>query len=103
MRSTDTGVDTGFRVQASGDAALDALTYNPPATGGMARTQEALNTQATVNGVAVTSTNNKLEDAVPGVSLNFLQVTSGPVEVNVSADKAGARTNLNNLVESYNA
>lgn len=103
MRSNSTGVSQGFRVQTSGAPELAALAYNPPASGGMSLTQAALNTQATVNGVAVTSTNNKLDEAVPGVSLSFLQVTGSPVEISVKRDTSSVRSNITNLVSSYNA
>lgn len=103
IRSAATGVNNGFRIQANGDASLDALRYDPEAGAGMDRTQQALNTQATINGVSVTSTDNRLENAVPGVTLNFQQVTSGPVEVRVSQDTNAIRNQINALVQSFNS
>lgn len=104
LKSDDTGKDAAFRVQSSGSSTLADLTYNPAvANVGMTRSQEALNTLATVNGVSVSSTDGTLKDAVPGVTLNFLQVTTAPVTISVSQDKAGIKANINKLVQSFNA
>lgn len=104
LKSDATGVASAFRLRSTGASDLEDLRYNPAVAGaGMTRTQEALNTQATVNGVAVTSTNNTLTDAVPGVTLNFLQVTTGAVNVKVAQDTASIKSNITALVQSYNA
>ncbi|MDP3522022.1 MAG: flagellar filament capping protein FliD [Hydrogenophaga sp.] len=104
LKSDATGVASAFRLRSSGASDLEDLRYNQAVAGaGMNRTQEALNTLATVNGVSVTSTNNTLTNAVPGVTLNFLQVTSGAVNVKVAQDTATLRGNITGLVQSYNA
>ncbi len=104
LKSDETGEASAFRVQSSGSSDLEDLRYNPAVAGaGMTRSLEALNTEATVNGVDVTSTNNTLKDAVPGVTLNFLQVTTSPVTIKVSQDTATIKTNITNLVSSFNA
>ncbi len=107
IRSVETGEAQAFRVQASNLGAgstLDTLAYDPENTAtGMTLTQSAQNTQATINGVNVTSTDNRFDGVVAGVALTVSQVTSGPVDINVAQDKNAVRTNINNLVESYNA
>lgn len=113
VRSSATGEASAFRVQAldTGGAAitdgtgLGRLAYDPAnATGGLALTQTALNTQATINGVAVSSQNNTLS-AIDGVTLNVSKLTTdtGPVEVSIKRDTAAAKTSINNFVSSFNA
>lgn len=104
LQSSKTGTEAAFRVQSSGDASLQDLRYNPAVGGaGMARSLEAKNTLATVNGVDVSSTNNTLANAVPGVTLNFQQVTTAPVTIKVAQDSAAIKGNINGLVQSFNA
>ena len=107
IRSVETGEAQAFRVQVGNlgvGSTLNTLAYDPENTAtGMARTQSAQNTQATINGVNVTSTDNRFNGVVAGVALTVSQVTSGPVDINVAQDKNTVRTNINNLVESYNA
>lgn len=104
LQSKATGTNAAFRVQSSGDASLEDLRYNPAVAGaGMTRSLEALNTEAKVNGVDVTSYNNTLTDAVPGVTLNFQQTTTSPVTIRVAQDNNTIKNNINNLVSSFNA
>jgi len=120
IRSVETGRESGFRVTAGNlgsSSTLDTLTYNPegveadsegnPVFGtgyaAMGLTESARNTQATINGVAVESTDNRFDGVVEGVKLTVSQVTTGPVNISVTQDKASIRTNVKNLVESYNA
>ncbi len=108
MRSSETGQEQGFRIQATEDAAnlgLARLGFDPQtgAAGGMALTQTAQDTLATINGVQVASKNNTLTNAVEGLTLTVAQVTDKPVDVTIKSDTAGARSAIKNFVESYNA
>lgn len=111
MRSNATGEESGFQVQAvdeNGDAiaegvGLARLAFNPPAGGGMALTQSALNTVAKINGLEVKSASTTFTDAIEGLTLTVAQVTTAPVEVSIARDTAGARSNITAFVESYNA
>lgn len=119
MRSSATGEASAFRIQAlaepvapatEGDAitnstGLGRLAYDPAnVTGGLSLTQAALNTKATVNGVAVSSQGNKLE-AIAGVTLNVSKLIPAgePAEVNIKRDTAAAKSSISNFVASYNA
>lgn len=106
IRSNDTGETNGFRIQTSNaptGSGIAQLAYNPPSESGMALSQTAQNTQATINGVAVSSANNVFTEVIPGVTLTANQVTSGPVEVRVTNDTAAMKAAINGLVSSYNA
>lgn len=114
MRSDTTGEATGFRIQVTGDsdgvnndsAGLSRLAFDP-ANGsyGMAANtyQKGLNTQATINGIAVQSANNTLADAVPGLTLNFAAVTTSPVTVTLANDTAAIKKNIQDFMASYNS
>lgn len=114
MRSNSTGETTGFRIQAVGDSdgnntdstGLSQLAFDP-ANGsfGMAANtyQKGLNTKATINGIAVQSTNTTLADAVPGLTLNFGAVTTSPATVTVANDTATIKKNIQDFMASYNS
>jgi flagellar hook-associated protein 2 len=107
LRSSDTGEAAGFRVQASGltpGSALEQLSYDPEnGSTGMDLSQAALDTLATVNGVAVRSANNRFNGVVEGVNLTVSQVTTSPVDITVANDTAAMRAMVTNFVDSYNA
>lgn len=111
VRSSATGEASGFRIQAvdddtnnTDDAGLSRLAFDPQnATAGLALTQVAQDTKATINGVAVASSNTTFADAIEGITLTVAQVTTAPVEVSIKRDTAGARSSITNFVESYNA
>lgn len=111
MRSSATGAAAGFRIQAVDDdgnntdsAGLSSLAFDPQnATSGMALTQAAQDTLATINGVSVSSGNNAFANTVDGLTLTASQVTTAPVTVTISSDTTAANTNINNFISSYNA
>ncbi len=120
IRSVETGKEETFRIQVSNlgsGSTLGNLTYNPegvegdvngdPVFGmgysGMTLTQSAQNTLATINGLAVESTDNRFTGVVAGLNLTANATTSGPVNITVAEDKNAIRTALTSLVESYNA
>jgi flagellar hook-associated protein 2 len=107
MRSKDTGAENGFRVTVA-----DADGNNTDASGlsrlafdgvnGMGQTQAGQNAMATINGVAIETASNRLTDTLPGLTLQLSQVTSAPVEIDVSADVAAVRANIQSFVDAYN-
>lgn len=120
IRSVETGTSQTFRIQVSNlgtGSNLSALAYDPagleaditggPAypTGytGLTLTQSARNTLATINGLALESTDNRFNGVVPGLNLAVSAETAGPVTVNVAEDRNAIRTAINAVMESYNA
>lgn len=111
ITSRGTGAASGFRigVTAAPDDGLQRLAY-PPATApdavtpgtGMTRTREAGNAQIQVDGVSLSSSSNRLDGAIAGLSLQLTQTTSAPVSVTVHADTESRRTQINTFVEAYN-
>lgn len=111
LRSKDTGVAAGFRIAAQDDdgandnSGLSRLAFdlgNP--TVGMAATtyQAAQNAEATINGIAVTSPNNRLEGAIPGLTIGLNEVTTADALVSASVDKAAMTANIQAFVDAYN-
>lgn len=113
LRSNSTGEEAGFRIQVTGDSdgndadsqGLSRLAFDPQ-TGvfGMADNsyQKAQNTLATINNVAVTSGTNKLADAVPGLTLEFGEVTTSAVEIGIATDQTAIRKNIQDFMAAYN-
>ncbi len=60
--------------------------------------------------LAITSTTNTLEDAIPGVTIDLLSVSDNPVQVTISEDNAAVTsaaqdfvTNFNGVIETINS
>ena len=112
VRSKATGEASGFRIQVTEDGGapgLSALAFDPqnaPGTGMAANAvQYAQNTQAKINGIDVTSTDNTFADTIPGLKITVAQVTAAGEEVTmkVGADTASMKKNIQDFVTAYNA
>lgn len=114
VRSDKTGEVSGFRIQVTGDSdgidtdssGLSRLAFDPNAgTFGMAANayQQAKNTLATINGVAVSSANQTLADAIPGVTLQLNDVTTSAATVTIDTDQAAIKKNVQDFIAAYNA
>lgn len=111
FQSATTGADNGFRVTVTDDdtthtdnAGLSRLAFDP--AGGaaqMTRTQAAANTQATINGIAVSSTTGTLTDVVEGMTFTLNKVTTSPVTVTVSRNSEALKGMVNSMIKAYNA
>ena len=103
LRSKTTGEDAGYRmspVDADGDLA-DSAGLSRLVSGGT--TEYALNANATVNGIAVTSATNSFVNTVAGVTFNALQVTNTDVAVTVAKNNSSVKANIEAFVSAYNA
>ncbi len=110
LQSTSTGATNGFRVSvadddgANGDAAgLSRLAFDP--AGGatqMTLAQSAANAQATINGIAVTSSSNSLDGVIDGITFNLGKVTTQPVTVNITRNTDAIKTQVAAFVSAYN-
>ena len=103
LRSKTTGEDAGYRmsaVDADGNMA-DSAGLSRLVSGGT--TEYALNANATVNGIPVTSATNSFANTVAGVTFNALQVTNTDVAVTVAKDNSSVKANIEAFVSAYNA
>jgi flagellar hook-associated protein 2 len=128
LRSKETGIANGFRLQVTSDTAdsnntdnnnLSRLAFDP-ATGafGMAdagnTVQYGSDAKARINGLAVTSTTNTLSGNMPGVTINLLATTTSnygsttlaevknPITMSIGDDVTPAVKNVQAFVTAYN-
>ena len=72
----------------------------------MSQTVEGKNAQLKINGIAVTSQSNKVEDAVEGVTITLNKAAAAGASadsLSVSRDDSITTTAVNNFVNAYNA
>ena len=101
LTSDKSGETSSMRISVAGDQALsDLLSYSPDGTQNMTQSNAAQSAKLTVNGVAVTSQTNNVENAVPGVTMSIAKV--GTSTVGVTMDTSGIKTALTNFVKAYN-
>ena len=97
MRSNTSGADSAFR-----SSGIAALAYDT-GTKTMTQNQTAANAQATVNGLAVSSTTNTLTNIVDGLTLSLSAVTTAPVSVDVVTDTAALKKTMTDFAAAYTA
>jgi flagellar hook-associated protein 2 len=66
------------------------------------RLQTAENATLTVDGVAISSSTNKVTDAIAGTTLELFTTTSGAANLDFTRDTTAVKTNLKTLVTAYN-
>lgn len=116
LTSTATGTANGFQVTVTeavvGEgvgANLAKLAYTDPAAtdggNGMTLGRAAKDTEATINGIKVKSSNLVLSDVVDGLTLTVSKLTEAntPANITIAQDTASAKQAINNLVTSYSS
>lgn len=110
VQSVETGEAKGFRITVADDdgndtdaAGLSALAFDLANGQGMGLAQAASDAQVLIDGVAIAASSNRLEDVLPGVTLQLGQVTSQPVEVRIDVDHARIAQDIRAFVDAYNA
>lgn len=110
LRSSETGSANAFRITATDDdgnnkdsSGLSALAYDPSASAAvMSQTQAALDAQATINGLSVTSGSNTLSNVIDGVTLKLGKVSSTPVGITIDANTTSMKTAVTAFADAYN-
>jgi flagellar hook-associated protein 2 len=90
--------------QSGGDNGLATLVY-PPSGAGLTQVQAALDAQALIDGIAVTSTTNTISGAIAGVDVTLAAANDDgkTTQLTIAYDRAAARKTIDELVKSYNA
>lgn len=102
LTSSQTGETSSMRVSVAGDAALQNLLNNDPAgTQNLKQTVAGQNAKLTVNGIAVTSANNTVKEAIQGTTLTLLK--TGASNLSTEADTAAVESAINDFVKAYNS
>ena len=86
----------GVNTDATG---LSQFAFNSSATN-MAQTRAAQNASLSVNGLAISSANNKLTDVVEGLSLDL--VAAGSATISAAQDNSGAIKAVDTFIGAYN-
>lgn len=97
LTASDTGVANAVTIDASAvtgplQAALSGLHEDRPARDASLR----------INGLAVTSPTNRLDNVIDGVDLTLSKVTAGPVDLVVGSDTTALTKAVNDFVSAYN-
>jgi len=101
LTSDKSGDSSSMQISVAGNQELsDLLSYSPDGTQNMAQSNAGQSAKLTVNGVAVTSQTNNVDNAVPGVTMALAKI--GTSTVGVSMDTSGIKTALTNFVKAYN-
>lgn len=112
IRSNSTGEENALRISTTdlSDAPLTgglaALNYNQPQTiggTGMTQTVSAGNARGTINGLAVSSTNNTFSNVIENVDFTVVATTTSPVTLSIGNDNASQRKAVQSFANAYNA
>jgi len=111
LRSTTTGAVNGFKITAAettddGNPATGLSALNFDASTGATNSQLTLNqyaqdAQATVNGIAVSSSTNQLSNISDGLSITLLKKSDTPIDITVSDDTASMQKAITDFVAAY--
>ena len=83
-------------------AGLSALAFNSNATN-LSQTVAAKDAIFSVNGLTISSSDNRVEDVIDGIDFTLHDLTgTAPVTVAVTEDRAGARELITDFVSAYN-
>jgi flagellar hook-associated protein 2 len=105
LSSSNSGVSNSLKITTSGgDGSVDSLLgYDPGGMQNMTQTLAAQNAQLTVNGIAITSPSNTINEAIQGVALTLKNTTSTPSTLAVANDTASIKTAMTGFIDAYNA
>lgn len=110
LRSKDTGNDSAFRITAtevseegSPPGGLSALAYDAnDGASKMTRHVAAANAELSINGIAISSASNTLDNVVEGLSLSLKATSSAATMVNVATDTAAIKAAITGFVSAFN-
>ncbi|TDX31003.1 flagellar hook-associated protein 2 [Modicisalibacter xianhensis] len=101
LTAKETGLNSQITVESSTDANTDLATL----TGSMATTVDAKDASFKVNNIDITSSSNRVEGAIQGVTLNLAKETGidSPETLTVSQDGEAIAGNIKSFVDAYNS
>jgi len=111
MSSQDTGAANSLEISVAdtGDgndtdtAGLSALAFNAAATN-MSQTSAAQDALFSVNGLAISSSDNTAKNVINGVDITLKDITgAAPVTVSIGENRAGVSQVINQFVNAYNS
>ena len=111
IRSRETGAENAFRITTTeasddGNAAtgLSSLGFDAGAgSSPMLRTTSAANADLSINGIAISSASNTLNNVIDGLTMTLQKTSVTPVDVTVKPDTAAVRGAITDFVASFNS
>lgn len=105
LTATETGTEAALRsITVDGNTDLSGvLAFDTSGGPSVMAETAAQNAELTVNGIAVTSQSNTVEDVLEGVTLTLTQTTTAPVTITMSRDDAATTKAINAFVSAYNS
>jgi flagellar hook-associated protein 2 len=107
LTATQTGSNKAITVLANGgDGGLARLDHDPlnAIAGNFTEELPAADAQIRIDGVLRSSSTNRIESAVDGVSLDLLSASPGNfADLQLAPDSTGARSTIKKFIETYNA
>lgn len=104
LSSAQSGENNSMRISVAGDATLTGLmAYDPAGTQNLTQTLAAQNANLSVNGIAITSPSNTVNEAIQGVNLTLRDVTTSPTSLTIERDIAAINSAASSFVDAYNA
>jgi flagellar hook-associated protein 2 len=103
--ATRTGAAQALRVDAvAAGGALEALEFGAGTTSTLTEVTAAADASVEIDGFAVTSPGNSIENAIEGVTIDLLQAEPGTLlDLEIAYDEEAARTAAAEFVDAYNA
>lgn len=100
LSGTATGAANAVTVSVAGATGeLGGLAY----PGGLTENRAAADAQFTVNGLALSSATNKLENVIDGLDITLSKETTTPVVITSATDTAAMRKGITDFISAYNA
>ena len=90
---------------ATNEFSLTSLTTGGAAVTGVnftSKLQSAENAELNVNGMAITSSTNRITDAIAGTTLELFSTTNGAANLDFSRDTSSVKTKIQALVTAFN-
>ena len=88
--------DTGKDASIIGFEGLDQLSMDD------ATLRAGKDAELNVNGIAITSRTNQVEEAIQGVTIDLVSISDGPISLTIDRDKDALREAVDNFVATYN-
>ena len=88
--------ETGKEASVVGFSGLAQLTMDD------ATLRPGQDAELEVNGIAITGTTNRIEEAIQGVTLDISAVSENPVSLVIERDEASLKETINEFVSTYN-
>ncbi|CDM24796.1 Flagellar hook-associated protein FliD [Castellaniella defragrans 65Phen] len=105
LTSRETGTQNAVtNITVDDNADLDAfLGYSGGGSTAGVTVQDATNAELSINGIAVTSQSNTIENVIDGVKLTLNQTTTSAANLALTRDDSAAKKAVQDFVSSYNS